>query len=120
MLSNLRSILIAIPSKDFTLPPKKPTAYQHPSMHPHSALSPLSNQSPLHPDGIMTTQWYEKHLNVYPSVVVGFYDLWDWSMEAGSPPRPKREVNPLAGQALADPVEKERDAAMAHGINEKR
>ncbi|CAO3690739.1 unnamed protein product [Umbelopsis ramanniana] len=105
---------------DFTLPPKKPTSYQHPSMHPHSALSPLSNQSPLHPDGIMTTQWYEKHLNVYPSVVVGFYDLWDWSMEAGSPPRPKREVGPLAGQALADPVEKERDAAMAHGINEKR
>jgi hypothetical protein len=89
-------------------------------MHPHSALSPLSTQSPLHPDGIMTPLWYEKHRNIYPSTVVGFYDLWDWSMEPGNPTRPKREVGPLAGHTLTDPMEKERDAAMAHGINERR
>ncbi|KAJ2963778.1 hypothetical protein NQZ79_g1227 [Umbelopsis isabellina] len=118
--SGIPNFRVKFVENDFSLPPKKPNSYQQPSMHPHSALSPLSNQSPLHPDGLMTPQWYEKHFNIYPSTVVGFYDLWDWSMEPGSPPRPKKEVGPLAGHSLADPVEKERDAAMAHGINERR
>ncbi|GAB5589072.1 hypothetical protein Unana1_03972 [Umbelopsis nana] len=118
--SGVPGFRVTFVDNDFTLPPRKPTSYQQPVLHPHSALSPLSTQSPLHPDGIMTPQWYEKHRNLYPSTVVGFYDLWDWSIEPGNPARPKREVGPLAGHTLADPMEKERDASMAHGINEKR
>lgn len=85
----------------------------------HSPLSPLSSDSPLYPDGLMTPQWIKKHLEL-PSVVVGCYDLWDWSREPGSPPRPKRETGPLASHLLIDPTEREKDTALAHEINERR
>jgi hypothetical protein len=82
---------------------------------PHSNLSPLSPDSPLFPDGLMTPLWIKKHLHL-PSVVVGFYDLWDWHTEPGT----KRETGPLASQVMIDPVERENDANLASEINSKR
>lgn len=55
-----------------------------------------------------------------PSAIVGFYDLWDWSMESGSPPRPKRETGPLASHVLIDPTEREKDTLLSQEINTHR
>ncbi|KAG0190503.1 hypothetical protein DFQ28_001976 [Apophysomyces sp. BC1034] len=82
-------------------------------------LSPLATQSPLHPDGLITTLWIKRHMGT-PSIVVGFHDLWDWSDEPGSPPRPKRETGPLASQVLIDPTEREKDMALAQELNDRR
>ena len=41
----------------------------------HSPLSPLTLDSPLYPDGIMTTMWIRKHRDIIPSVFVSFYEL---------------------------------------------
>jgi hypothetical protein len=41
----------------------------------HSPLSPLTPDSPLYPDGIMTTMWIRKHRDIIPSVFVSFYEL---------------------------------------------
>ncbi|KAI9492284.1 Gryzun, putative trafficking through golgi-domain-containing protein [Zychaea mexicana] len=103
--------------KDFTLPERTPIGPNLPP--PHSNLSPLSHESPLHPDGFMTPLWVKKQLET-PSVVVGFYDLWDWSQEPGSQPRPKRETGPLASHVLIDPTEREKDTTLAHEINDRR
>lgn len=86
---------------------------------PHSNLSPLSSESPLHPDGCMTSLWVKKQLET-PSVVVGFYDLWDWGNEHGGASRPKRETGPLASHILIDPTEREKDTALAQEINDRR
>ncbi|CAO3595427.1 unnamed protein product [Absidia cylindrospora] len=83
---------------------------------PHFLHSPLTHLSILMVDD---TQWIKKHLEL-PSVVVGCYDLWDWSQELGSPPRPKRETGPLASHLLINPTEREKDTALAHEINERR
>ncbi|KAI8146339.1 Gryzun, putative trafficking through golgi-domain-containing protein [Fennellomyces sp. T-0311] len=103
--------------KDYTLPERIPIAPNMPP--PHSNLSPLSTESPLHPDGFMTPLWVKKQQET-PSVVVGFYDLWDWSHEPGSPPRPKRETGPLASHILIDPTEREKDALLSQEINDRR
>ena len=41
----------------------------------HSPLSPLTPDSPLYPDGIMTTMWIRKHRDIIPSVFISFYEL---------------------------------------------
>ena len=41
----------------------------------HSPLSPLTPDSPLYPDGIMTTMWIRKHRDIIPAVLVSFYEL---------------------------------------------
>ncbi|EPB84242.1 hypothetical protein HMPREF1544_09034 [Mucor circinelloides 1006PhL] len=105
-------------SKDYVLPQKPPPAAPN-LPPPHSHLSPLSHDSPLYPDGVMTPLWVKKHL-YSPSVVVGFYDLWDWQTEAGHPPRPQRETGPLASQVLIDPTEREHDTNLAIEINARR
>ncbi|KAI8082919.1 Foie gras liver health family 1-domain-containing protein [Halteromyces radiatus] len=98
--------------KDYTLPERS-------SYGLHTPLSPLSSDSPLYPDGLMTPQWITKHWNL-PSVVVGCYELWDWSQEPGSPPPQRRETGPLASHLLIDPTEREKDTILAHEINERR
>ncbi|KAI8643763.1 Gryzun, putative trafficking through golgi-domain-containing protein [Parasitella parasitica] len=105
-------------SKDYVLP-KKPSPLAPNLPPPHSQLSPLSHDSPLYPDGVMTPLWIKKHL-YSPSVVVGFYDFWDWQTEAGSPPKPQRETGPLASQVLIDPIEREHDTLLAAEINARR
>lgn len=67
----------------------------------------------------MTPLWVKKHL-YSPSVVVGFYDLWEWQSEPGSTPRPKRETGPLASQVLFDPAEREHDHNLSTEINARR
>lgn len=104
--------------QDYVLPQKPPPAAPN-LPPPHSHLSPLSHDSPLYPDGVMTPLWVKKHL-YSPSVVVGFYDLWDWQTEAGHPPRPQRETGPLASQVLIDPTEREHDTNLAIEINARR
>ena len=42
---------------------------------PHSPLSPLTPDSPLFPDGIMTTMWIRKHRDIIPSVFVSIYEM---------------------------------------------
>lgn len=64
----------------------------------------------------MTPLWIKKHL-YSPSVVVGFYDLWDWQAHE---PRPQRETGPLASQVLIDPTEREHDTHLAVEINARR
>ncbi|CEP08285.1 hypothetical protein [Parasitella parasitica] len=105
-------------SKDYVLP-KKPSPPAPNLPPPHSHLSPLSHDSPLYPDGVMTPLWIKKHL-YSPSVIVGFYDLWDWQTGAGRPPRPQRETGPLASQVLIDPTEREHDTNLAAEINARR
>lgn len=83
----------------------------------HSPLSPLNPTSPLYPDGIMTPLWVHRHKEVIPSVVVGFYELWDKD-------RPD-SVDPAAGK---DPLgvqmdlglERERDLILCSEMNEKK
>ena len=38
-------------------------------------MSPLNPESPLYPDGIMTTMWIRKHRDIIPAVFVSFYEL---------------------------------------------
>jgi hypothetical protein len=73
----------------------------------------------LYPDGVMTPLWVKKHL-YSPSVVAGFYDLWEWQTEPGSAPKPKRETGPLASQVLFDPAEREHDHNLSTEINLRR
>ncbi|KAI9016573.1 Gryzun, putative trafficking through golgi-domain-containing protein [Phycomyces nitens] len=98
-------------TKDYTLPP--------PSSSPHSPLSPLTPQSPLYPDGILSPLWINKYLET-PSVIVGFYELWDWSSETGQGTKPVRETGPLGAHVMMDPTERENDVALAQEINDKR
>lgn len=65
----------------------------------------------------MTPLWIKRHL-YHPSVVVGFYELWDWQNETGE--RAKRETGPLASQILIDPTEREYDMNLANEINIRR
>ncbi|KAI8996802.1 Gryzun, putative trafficking through golgi-domain-containing protein [Pilobolus umbonatus] len=105
-------------SKDYMLPNKiSSTSANMPP--PHSNLSPLSSESPLFPDGVMTSLWIKKHL-YSPSVIVGFYDLWDWNSEPGNAPRPRKETGPLASQILIDPIERENDTHLSVEINNRR
>ena len=77
-------------SQAFTLPPHKakpPSAFpspttaegglQRPSLAPvlHSPLSPLSPESPLYPDGIMSSVWFSKHQWLLPSALVSFFNF---------------------------------------------
>ena len=39
----------------------------------HSPLSPLSPESPLYPDGIMSSFWFSKHQWLLPSAVISFF-----------------------------------------------
>ncbi|KAG2200136.1 hypothetical protein INT47_012417 [Mucor saturninus] len=105
-------------SKDYVLPQKQ-QALSPNLPPPHSNLSPLSPDSPLYPDGVMSPLWVKKHL-YSPSVMVGFYDLWEWQSEPGSTPRPKRETGPLASQVLFDPAEREHDHNLSVEINLRR
>ncbi|KAI9481008.1 MAG: Gryzun, putative trafficking through golgi-domain-containing protein [Benjaminiella poitrasii] len=105
-------------SKDYALPQRSPPSAPN-LPPPHSNLSPLSQDSPLYPDGIMTPLWIKKHLYL-PSVVVGFYDLWDWSSEPEGASRPHHEVGPLSSQVLIDPIEREHDMNLATEINTRR
>lgn len=41
----------------------------------HSPLSPLTPESPLYPDGMMTTMWIRKHRDIIPAIFVSFYEL---------------------------------------------
>ncbi|MCJ1284797.1 hypothetical protein MMC26_004133 [Xylographa opegraphella] len=74
----------------FTLPPHKakpPSAFPSPttedgglrraSLTPilHSPLSPLSSDSPLYPDGIMSSFWFSKHQWLLPSALVSFFNF---------------------------------------------
>ncbi|KAI9274175.1 Gryzun, putative trafficking through golgi-domain-containing protein [Sporodiniella umbellata] len=91
-------------SKDYTLPQRLAT---------HSNLSPLNSDSPTFPDGLISTLWIKKHL-YYPSVVVGFYELYTVGEKS------KRETGPLASQILIDPAERENDANLTTEINSRR
>ncbi|MCJ1382147.1 hypothetical protein MMC17_005259 [Xylographa soralifera] len=74
----------------FTLPPHKakppsaspsPTTEEggprRPSLTPvlHSPLSPLSPESPLYPDGIMSSLWFSKHQWLLPSALISFFNF---------------------------------------------
>lgn len=41
----------------------------------HSPLSPFTPDSPLYPDGIMTTMWIRKHRDIIPAIFVSFYEM---------------------------------------------
>ena len=50
---------------------------RRPSLTPvlHSPLSPLSPDSPLFPDGIMSSFWFSKHQWLLPSAVISFFNF---------------------------------------------
>ncbi|TPX39922.1 hypothetical protein SeMB42_g06184 [Synchytrium endobioticum] len=101
--------------KSYTLPPKKaPPSRNAPVAH--SPLSPLTATSPLHPDGLISPLWINRHRELLPSVILGFYDLWE-------PPStqlaPDRNRDPLGAQHAAS-LERERDSALCQEINDKR
>ncbi|ORX60381.1 hypothetical protein DM01DRAFT_1380727 [Hesseltinella vesiculosa] len=82
----------------------------------HSALSPRTPESPLHPDGLFTPLWIQKH-QALPCAVVGCYSLWDAHPATG---QPRRETGPLGSHQPINPAEREHDTALAHELNEKR
>ncbi|KAJ3037737.1 hypothetical protein HDV00_001387, partial [Rhizophlyctis rosea] len=83
----------------------------------HSPLSPLTPNSPLHPDGIMSPLWINRHKEVVPSVLVGFYELWDKERpDAGDSQAGK---DPL-GMQVDLGLERERDLILCSEINEKK
>lgn len=65
--------------QSFRLPPQKARIVGEPGLEKdkeaHSPLSPLTPDSPLYPDGIMTTMWIRKHRDIIPSVFVSLYEL---------------------------------------------
>ena len=65
--------------QSFRLPPQKARILgdlgSEKDKEAHSPLSPLTPDSPLYPDGIMTTMWIRKHRDIIPSVFVSFYEL---------------------------------------------
>ena len=65
--------------QSFRLPPQKArisgNSGSEKDNEAHSPLSPLTPDSPLYPDGIMTTMWIRKHRDIIPSVFVSFYEL---------------------------------------------
>ncbi|KAJ3218890.1 hypothetical protein HK099_004896 [Clydaea vesicula] len=69
--------------------------------HEHSTLSPLTPSSPLYPDGLISTLWLIKHRELSPSVVVGFFDLFE-------------------KDGLSAEMERERDIILCSDINERR
>ncbi|KAI0113252.1 Gryzun, putative trafficking through golgi-domain-containing protein [Daldinia grandis] len=66
--------------REFLLPPRRarlPDKFEAP-LSPlvlHSPFSPLSPGSSLYPDGLIDTQWLQKHQNLIPSVCLAFYSL---------------------------------------------
>ncbi|KAJ1558908.1 hypothetical protein HK096_006580 [Nowakowskiella sp. JEL0078] len=77
-----------------------------------SAFSPTNPNSPLYPDGIMTTLWVKKHREDMPSVIVGFFELWERT-------EPLDRRDPIALQYSLN-LERERDLILCSEINEKR
>jgi trafficking protein particle complex subunit 11 len=65
--------------QSFRLPPQKArisgNSGSEKDNEAHSPLSPFTPDSPLYPDGIMTTMWIRKHRDIIPSVFVSFYEL---------------------------------------------
>ncbi|CAG8608368.1 423_t:CDS:10, partial [Paraglomus occultum] len=86
----------------------------------HSSLSPMTPDSPLYPDGLITPIWVKKHREVAPSVVVGFYDLWEWSM--GGVSIDEKEKLPHVPEPLGNinPIEREKDTDLVAEINERK
>ncbi|TDZ33889.1 Trafficking protein particle complex subunit 11 [Colletotrichum spinosum] len=71
---------VTLTGRSFVLPPRRarlPEGIEAPDAPPvlHSPFSPLSPVSPLYPDGLMNTQWLQKHDDLVPSVFVSFYTL---------------------------------------------
>ncbi|KAI9100994.1 Gryzun, putative trafficking through golgi-domain-containing protein [Phlyctochytrium arcticum] len=95
--------------KAHVFPPRKLARATPPQ---HSNLSPLSPGSSLHPDGIMSPAWIQRHKVTRPAIVVGFYDLWE-----GAEPVDARD--PLGVQQALS-VERERDLLLCSEVNEKK
>ncbi|TPX36615.1 hypothetical protein SmJEL517_g01153 [Synchytrium microbalum] len=112
---NSNQFLVVSFEKTYSLPPRKsPPARNVPI--PHSPLSPLTSSSPLYPDGLMTPLWLKRHRELIPSVMVGFYDLWE---RPSAEQAPDRNRDPLGAQQAAT-LERERDGLLAQEINDKR
>ncbi|KAF6795001.1 glutathione transferase omega-1 [Colletotrichum sojae] len=70
----------AVAGRSLVLPPRRarlPADVEAPDAPPvlHSPFSPLSPVSPLYPDGLMNTEWLQKHDDLVPSVYVCFHTL---------------------------------------------
>ena len=66
--------------QSFILPPRRarlPEDIEPSNTTPvlHSPFSPLSPVSQLYPDGLINSQWVQKHQELVPSVYVGFYSF---------------------------------------------
>ncbi|CAI0653414.1 unnamed protein product [Colletotrichum noveboracense] len=71
---------VTVAGRSFVLPPRRarlPEGIEAPEGVPvlHSPFSPLTPVSPLYPDGLMNTEWLQKHEDMVPSVYVSFYTL---------------------------------------------
>lgn len=58
-------------------PPDEDGVPRRPSLTPvlHAPLSPLSPDSPLFPDGIMSSFWFSKHQWLLPSALISFFNF---------------------------------------------
>jgi trafficking protein particle complex subunit 11 len=99
---------------------RPPAQVHHPSMPvSHSHISPLTPGSPVHPDGLIPPMWVRKHREIQPSVVIGFYDLWNHT--SPDPIQEKEEtVSVQEPLGTTEPIEKEKDYNLALEINERR
>ncbi|CCF35884.1 hypothetical protein CH063_07575 [Colletotrichum higginsianum] len=71
---------VTVAGRSLVLPPRRarlPEGVDAPATPAvlHSPFSPLSPISPLYPDGLMNTDWLQKHDDMVPSVYVSFYTL---------------------------------------------
>ncbi|KAJ3175049.1 hypothetical protein HDU87_006445 [Geranomyces variabilis] len=102
---------VTVLDKTHVFPPRKNTR-QTPVQH--SNLSPLNPASPLHPEGVMTPSWIQRHKETRPSVVVGFYDLWERPAGALD-----SSVDPLGAPSALN-LERERDLILCSEVMEKK
>ncbi|KAK2061033.1 hypothetical protein LY76DRAFT_682379 [Colletotrichum caudatum] len=71
---------VTVAGRSLVLPPRRarlPEGLDAPETPAvlHSPFSPLSPASPLYPDGLMNTDWLQKHEDMVPSVYVSCYTL---------------------------------------------
>ncbi|KAJ3023675.1 hypothetical protein HKX48_001899 [Thoreauomyces humboldtii] len=101
---------VTVLDKTHLFPPRRPTSRTAPVQH--STLSPLNPASPLHPDGLMAPAWVQRHKESRPSVVVGFFDLWETGADGN-------RDSVLGGQQAIN-LERERDLILCSEIMEKK
>ncbi|KAG0246951.1 hypothetical protein BGX31_003438 [Mortierella sp. GBA43] len=84
------------------------------------SFSPTSPSSPLYPDGLVTPLWIKRHREKITSVFIAVVDLWDRESLNGTDDNGQRTFSDKGPLGIVDPMERERDTALAQELLERR